>query len=227
VTALADTKISAAVDIATLVGTDRVPVARSASTTAYSATLDEVKAFTAPVPSTALPQMDGTASAGAALLFSRSDHVHPTDTSRLPRAGVTSGSNAAAGDVGEVLNSTILSGAAISVAISGSATNLLTLALTAGDWDVWGNAYVTPQGGAITYVALGIGAVSGANPNGQVGAATSSVVQATPAANFATGYTVPSCRISISATTNVYLTAIAAGATSATGYGALTARRAR
>jgi hypothetical protein len=46
---LADIKISAAVDIATLVGTDMVPVARSASTTAYHATMAEVGAFAATV----------------------------------------------------------------------------------------------------------------------------------------------------------------------------------
>ena len=33
-------------------------------------------------PSNALPAMDGTANAGTSLLYSRGDHVHPTDTSR-------------------------------------------------------------------------------------------------------------------------------------------------
>lgn len=42
---MADTKISAAADITTLVGTDMLPVARSASTTAYHATMTEVGAF--------------------------------------------------------------------------------------------------------------------------------------------------------------------------------------
>jgi len=42
---MADTKISAGADPVTLVGTDKVPVARSASTTAYAATMTEVAAF--------------------------------------------------------------------------------------------------------------------------------------------------------------------------------------
>jgi hypothetical protein len=35
-------------------------------------------------PSNALPGMDGTAAAGVSTLYSRGDHIHPTDTSRQP-----------------------------------------------------------------------------------------------------------------------------------------------
>ena len=35
-------------------------------------------------PSNALPGMDGTANAGVSALYSRGDHIHPTDTSRQP-----------------------------------------------------------------------------------------------------------------------------------------------
>ena len=34
-------------------------------------------------PGSTLPQMDGTASAGSAIAYSREDHVHPSDTSKL------------------------------------------------------------------------------------------------------------------------------------------------
>jgi len=63
---LADTKVSAAADIATLVGTDMVPVARSGSTTAYKGTLTEVTTFVVanlPVASTGtagVVKVDGT-----------------------------------------------------------------------------------------------------------------------------------------------------------------------
>jgi hypothetical protein len=40
-------------------------------------------------PSTTAPPMDGTASAGAAGLYARGDHVHPSDTSRLSLGGGT------------------------------------------------------------------------------------------------------------------------------------------
>lgn len=40
-------------------------------------------------PYTSNPAMNGTASAGSSDLFSRGDHVHPTDTSRAPLANPT------------------------------------------------------------------------------------------------------------------------------------------
>lgn len=65
---MADVKISAATDIVTLHATDKVPVARSASTVAYSATATELQAFTNTTPagttSTDLPLTTGNASAG-------------------------------------------------------------------------------------------------------------------------------------------------------------------
>jgi hypothetical protein len=42
-----------------------------------------------PVASNAVPAMDGAASSGSASAWSRGDHVHPTDTSRLALAGGT------------------------------------------------------------------------------------------------------------------------------------------
>ena len=66
---------------------------------------DEISALqalpAAPGASTTTPAMDGTAAIGTATTFARADHVHPSDTSRMPLAGVTNGSNAAAGQVGE------------------------------------------------------------------------------------------------------------------------------
>jgi hypothetical protein len=40
-------------------------------------------------PSNALPLIDGTAAAGASALYSRGDHVHPTDTTRLAASAYT------------------------------------------------------------------------------------------------------------------------------------------
>jgi hypothetical protein len=40
-------------------------------------------------PSTTLPLMDGTAAVGVTTVYARGDHVHPSDTSRLPLAGGT------------------------------------------------------------------------------------------------------------------------------------------
>jgi hypothetical protein len=88
---VADTKISAGADPVTLVATDKVPMARAASTTPYAATMAEVATYaaTARPYDISPPAMDGTASPGATPAISRGDHVHPSDTSRLPLAGGT------------------------------------------------------------------------------------------------------------------------------------------
>lgn len=45
--------------------------------------------ITVPVAGDSTPAMDGTGAAGSAATFSRSDHVHPSDTSKLDKAGGT------------------------------------------------------------------------------------------------------------------------------------------
>jgi len=94
---MASTKISAGADPVTLLATDKVPLARSASATAYAATVAELATFTnttyPPVYSATAPVMDGKAAAGVAAAASRGDHVNPSDVSRL----AIDGSNAMTG----------------------------------------------------------------------------------------------------------------------------------
>lgn len=84
---MADTKISAATDAGTLTGTDRLPLARSGSTTAYSTSLTALSGYVAISPYTSVPFMDGAGAAGGSALYSRGDHVHPSDTSKLSLSG--------------------------------------------------------------------------------------------------------------------------------------------
>lgn len=42
-------------------------------------------------PGSSLPIMDGTASAGSAIAYSREDHVHPSDTTRVPTSRTVNG----------------------------------------------------------------------------------------------------------------------------------------
>jgi hypothetical protein len=88
---MASTKISAGADPVTLVATDKVPVARSASTTAYAATMAEVRAWTnAGLPyETAVATNPGIASAGTLASVSRGDHTHPFDGTRVSKSGDT------------------------------------------------------------------------------------------------------------------------------------------
>jgi endosialidase-like protein len=68
-------------------GLPQAPTAALGTSTAQLATCAFVAAAIAalpaqPAPSTANPLMDGTAAPGTSVLYSRGDHVHPTDTSR-------------------------------------------------------------------------------------------------------------------------------------------------
>lgn len=88
---MASTKISAGADPVTLVATDKVPMARSASTTAYAASMAELVTWTnAGLPyETAVATNPGIASAGTLASVSRGDHVHPFDGTRVSKSGDT------------------------------------------------------------------------------------------------------------------------------------------
>lgn len=88
-----DVKISAGADPGSVVATDKVPLARSASTTAYAATMAELATYAngayTPNYYAGTPSMDGAGAAGTAAFVARGDHVHPSDTSRAPLASPT------------------------------------------------------------------------------------------------------------------------------------------
>ena len=69
------------------------------------------------------------------------------------KTGVTNGSNAAAGEIGEFVQVGPVSGGPL-----GSATvfNLTALSLSAGDWDVWGFVNLSPPANAYFYVGLSL-----------------------------------------------------------------------
>ncbi len=62
-------------------------------------------------------------------------------------SGTATNNNAAAGNIGEFAESTVLVGGGASV-VSGVVTNITSLSLTAGDWETWGNIALAPSGGA-------------------------------------------------------------------------------
>jgi hypothetical protein len=76
-------------------------------------------------------------------------------------AGVTDGSNAGAGQVGEWLSSVVASGGALANNIP---VNVTTLPLTAGDWDVTGEVWFTIGSGPTGSVQAGISLSSAAFP---------------------------------------------------------------
>lgn len=145
----------------------------------------------------------------------------------LPKAGVTNGSNAAAGQIGEYVSSTVLVAGAVALT-SGTPANVTSISLTAGDWDVWGNVGFNP-GGATTYTALDgwIDTTSAASPV-QPGNGAAFGIQAPLTAGQAQLFPTGMTRISISSTTTVYLGAFANfGTSTLSAFGFIGARRVR
>ena len=81
--------------------------------------------------------------------------VAPTFTSGI--TGVTDGSNAPAGKVGEILSA---SASAIPAGGSAIAVNVCSLTLTPGDWDLWGTVIATIGSGGASFIAAGISGTS-------------------------------------------------------------------
>lgn len=90
---------------------------------------DYAKLTDLPQPSNAAPAMDGTAAAGIAVTYSRSDHVHPTDTSRAA-ASHTHGDITNDGDI--TATATIASGDRL-VINDESASKVTNSSITFGD----------------------------------------------------------------------------------------------
>jgi hypothetical protein len=146
--------------------------------------------------------------------------------------GTATNNNAAAGDIGEYVVSTVSAGSAISLT-SNTATNITSISLTAGDWEIWFEAHF--NGAATTTVNNVIASIS----------STSATLDAT-AGNFAcngfnnftvynviTGaigitLTVGPQRRSLSSTTTIFAVVQSLFATSTSNaFGVLKARRVR
>jgi hypothetical protein len=65
--------------------------------------------------------------------------------------GVTDGSNSFAGTIGEYQSSLLTSGSAVTVATT-AGTNITSIALTAGDWDLYAEAFYKTTSGTLTNV---------------------------------------------------------------------------
>ena len=120
--------------------------------------------------------------------------------------GITNGSGAAAGVVGEFMSSSIASGSAVSLT-TGVTANVTSLSLTAGDWNCSGNINFYPAGGTTPSAVAGwISATSAAiptRPNG--GSFTERSVAMTIGGNES--ISVGQLAINISSTTTIYLEA--------------------
>jgi len=134
--------------------------------------------------------------------------------------GFSDASAAAAGYVGEVFTSSVAGASGTNIATS-TATDLTSITLTAGDWDVYGNVFFTPTA-TLTFVAAWVSTTSATTPDVSLRA------QMQVAGIASAGLTVPVLRVNVSTSTTVYVSGfvvIASGTCKQSG--AIFARRVR
>ena len=146
--------------------------------------------------------------------------------------GVTDAGNATTGHVGEYLETILLVGSAVSLT-SLAAANVTSLALTAGDWDIWGTVWYDAAGTTVASSFAGaINTVSATFPTVPAAGTSyqcwyfSPIAQAS--AGVEAGVVVSPARVTISGTTTYYLIARSGfGTSTLTAYGKICARRVR
>jgi hypothetical protein len=114
--------------------------------------------------------------------------------------GTTTNNNAAAGSVGEVISSIVPVGSAFSISTS-TYTDITSISLTAGDWDLYGNIlYIIGGGGSISTRWSAINNVS-VNLPSDIGFAGLEQDTTSGSSSLMAPYT----RYSLAATTTIYL----------------------
>lgn len=137
--------------------------------------------------------------------------------------GTATNDSAATGNIGEYLEATVASGSAVSL-VNGIQKNVASISLTAGDWDVFG--FCAFLAGATTTATAYAAEASLTSNTFDVEYALFAISAA--AGNANQNFPFPGKRISLAATTTVYLVASANFAISTMGaYGRISARRAR
>lgn len=143
----------------------------------------------------------------------------------LPAKGVTDGSSAAPGMVGEVLTAN----GPVTALPTGTWTTVKSMNLTPGDWDVWGTVQITLSGGSVgsqLQASVSLTPASNGGPYPSNGVMTSIVVAGLGGAVLP----ISAVTFSVAVTTPVYLNAQAifsSGTSSTTANSFIMARRAR
>lgn len=145
--------------------------------------------------------------------------------------GTTSNDSATVGQVGEIITSTVASGAAVALTTATPA-NVTSISLTAGDWDVAGLIDFLPAGTtSITQLNASVSlttATLGTQPGGS-GLGPDPTATVNQAANVPAGLValdIGPVRVSIAATTTVFLVAQGTFTVSTmSAYGTIRARR--
>lgn len=150
-----------------------------------------------------------------------------TRTGGIDVQGTNTNDSAAAGEIGEYVESVVTAGSAVASPASTQYYDVTSISLTAGDWDVSALVTHVQNGATISYVLGGIGTATGNNSAGLVDGDTAA--EGPPSTVVYHGYaSIPPKRISLAATTTYYLKAAqtySAGAPKAAGR--ISARRVR
>jgi hypothetical protein len=143
--------------------------------------------------------------------------------------GVTDGSNAAAGIVGEFKSASISSSGPTGIP-TGTATAVMSMILGAGDWDVWALAGFSGTAPTIAYVGAGLNTVAGAGVTMDSGGVYQCQFATNPFSQVSTiGFYVGPIRYSLTASTTIFVnfTTGFSGGGGVNGFGQMYARRTR
>jgi hypothetical protein len=136
--------------------------------------------------------------------------------------GASTNSTAASGYVGEVISSTVLQASAVTLTSTVN-SDVTSISLTAGDWDVYGNVTMFPTSGGMDYGIAWISTTSATAPDS---ALYSGPIQAT-AVYTEIGVTTPCVPLQLASTTTVYLSCQSQFGVTAKACGRIFARRVR
>lgn len=139
--------------------------------------------------------------------------------------GTNTNDNAAAGHVGEYVVGTVLQASAVSL-VSNTPQNVVSIALSAGDWDVSLAAYFIPSSGAA--VSLAAGYISTASATANMVAGFFGQMSNLTGNSFIVSTSVPKKRFSLASGETIFFVAdaIFTGGT-VTAFGEISARRVR
>ena len=170
-----------------------------------------------------------TAQGSALIIADTTGALSRSGNGGIPVQGTNTNDNAAAGDKGEYVSSDITSGSAVSLTTT-TQTNITSISLTAGDWDVYCNAVFSPA--ATTNIIQTSSSVSttSATLDGSNDRQALDQYRKRGYCHWRQHFRLPVCgaRFSLSGTTTVYLVALAQFAVSTmSAYGKIWARRVR
>ena len=146
--------------------------------------------------------------------------------------GTTTNNNATAGYIGELITATVAAGSSVAITTA-TGTNIASISLTAGDWDVSGAVDFILAGVTATLFQSGISAATATLPTqaggSGIGTDPLTIVPLLTTALSAT-YTqnITPVRVTLAATTTIYLVAQSTFSVGTlAGYGTIRARRMR